>query len=113
MAKDDYHVIVYKILAYLYVRLKAGEPIDSAFLRHDGVLFQINEDYWAYIMDTLLSRGYIRNITVTKPWGQKIIVTSLESAQITPEGITYLCENSTLRKAMQYLKEIKDITPFI
>ena len=28
MPKDDYHVIAYKILAYLYVQLKAGADID-------------------------------------------------------------------------------------
>ena len=36
MAKDDYYVIVYKILAYLYVQLKKGEPIDPK--RSDGKL---------------------------------------------------------------------------
>lgn len=28
MAKDDYFVIVYKILAYLYMKLKNGEEIE-------------------------------------------------------------------------------------
>lgn len=28
MAKDDYYVIVYKILAYLYVQLKKGESVE-------------------------------------------------------------------------------------
>ena len=27
MGRDDYHVIVYQILSYLYVQLKAGEPV--------------------------------------------------------------------------------------
>ena len=31
MAKDDYEVIVFKILTYLYACLKKGEPIDSRF----------------------------------------------------------------------------------
>ena len=38
MAKDDYFVIVYQILSYLYQRLKNGEPVDPAFLQHDGPL---------------------------------------------------------------------------
>lgn len=29
MAKDDYFVIVYKILSYLYVQLKSGEDVDE------------------------------------------------------------------------------------
>ena len=113
MAKDDYFVIVYKILAYLYVKLKEGDPVDPQCLMHDGPLFKINDDYWAYIIETLLNRGYIRNVTITNAWGQKQIISNLGSAQITPEGIEYLCENSTLKKALKYLKEIKDITPFI
>ena len=32
MAKDDYHVIVYQILAYLYTCLKTDEAVDPALL---------------------------------------------------------------------------------
>ena len=113
MAKDDYHVIVYKILAYLYVKLKEGELVDPDFIKPDGHLFQINEKYWEYIIETLLDKGYIRNVSIKKAWGNTTIIVNLEDIQITPEGIEYLCENTTLKKAMNYLKEIKDITPFI
>lgn len=37
MAKDDFHVIVYRILAYLYHRLKNGEPAEPEMIRHDEV----------------------------------------------------------------------------
>lgn len=50
MAKDDYHVIVYQILAYLYQRLKKGETADESMLKHDGHLFKIDKSYWAYII---------------------------------------------------------------
>ena len=36
MAKDDYYVIVYKILAYLYVRLKNGDDVKSQSLRRSA-----------------------------------------------------------------------------
>lgn len=36
MAKDDYHVVVYKILAYLYVKLKAREKVDTKLLEADS-----------------------------------------------------------------------------
>lgn len=42
MAKDDYYVIVYKILAYLYIQLKKGEAVEPEMLMYDGTLFQIN-----------------------------------------------------------------------
>lgn len=42
MKNDDYFVITYKILAYLYTKLKKGEPIEAEYLLHNGVLFNIN-----------------------------------------------------------------------
>lgn len=67
MAKDDYFVIVYKILAYLYVQLKASQPIDSDMLAAHGGLFHINESYHAYILTSLLDEGYIDGVR-TKAW---------------------------------------------
>lgn len=113
MAKDDYHVIVYKILAYLYVQLKNGEIIDKKCLMHDSILFNINYRYWAYIMKNMLEQGYIKGITVTKSWGSDVIIDGLEYCEITPLGIEYLCDNSFMEKAKQFMKDVKEITPFI
>ena len=38
MAKDDYFVIVYKILSYLYVKLKSGEDVNPNMITHDNQL---------------------------------------------------------------------------
>ena len=113
MAKDDYHVIVYKILAYLYVQLKNGEKIDKKCLMHDGLLFQINQRYWTYIMKNMLEQGYIRGITVTRAWGRDVMIDDLQDCEITPAGIEYLCDNSFMAKAKQFMKDVKEITPFI
>lgn len=50
MAKDDYHVIVYQILAYLYTCLKTDEAVDPALLQHDSKMMDINRNYWVYII---------------------------------------------------------------
>lgn len=113
MAKDDYHVIVYKILAYLYVQLKNGEAVDAKCLRHDGRLFQINFSYWTYIMINMCNQGFIEGITITKVWGNDYAVEGLEACNITPMGIEYLCDNSFMEKAKQFMKAVKEITPFI
>lgn len=42
MAKDDYYVIVYKILAYLYDCLKQGEEPQSNMIAYNGSLFHIH-----------------------------------------------------------------------
>ena len=113
MAKDDYHVIVYKILAYLYVQLKNGADIEEKCLKHDGILFNINYRYWTYIMENMLEQGYITGITITKPWGQDVIIEDLKDCRITPDGIEYLCDNSFMAKVKQFMKDVIEITPFI
>lgn len=45
MAKDDYFVMVYKILSYLYVQLKSGEDVDEKIISHDSSILQINKRY--------------------------------------------------------------------
>lgn len=113
MTKDDYYVIVYKILAYLYVQLKKGEPIDPKMLTYDGGLFNINRSYWVYIFTNMLEQGYIRGLHDTRSGNGYYIEEQLTSCEITPAGIDYLCNNNLMQKAIRYLKDIKDITPFI
>ena len=111
MAKDDYFVIVYKILAYLYQCLKDGEAAQEEILRRDGPLCRINETYWLYILEHLQGSGYIEGLTFTKAWGGLVIVSGFENCRITPEGIAYLTDNSMLQRVRKLLKEIKEIVP--
>lgn len=113
MAKDDYYVIVYKILADLYGNLKAGKENDPAMLMYDGGLFNINRKYWTYIFDNLVKDGYITGLTHIEEGDGYYLKGQLPHCQITPRGIEYLCENSLAEKARQFLKDVKDITPFI
>lgn len=113
MAKDDYHVIVYQILAYLYTQLKAGEPVDPELLKPESRYLSINERYWTYIMSNLQMSGFITGITIQNTWGSDMMVTNLESAMITPLGIEYLTDNSFLKKAKEFLKDMKSIVPFV
>lgn len=113
MAKDDYYVIVYKILAYLYQRLKKGEAVEPEMLMYDGGLFQINRDYWVWIIENMLDQGYIRGLHNVTAGRGYYIKEQLSGCEITPKGIDYLCENSLIRKARQFLKDVKEITPFI
>lgn len=62
MAKDDYHVIVYRILAYLYACVKSGEPVDMEYLTYGTKAFPVNESYWSYIITTLAESGYVRGV---------------------------------------------------
>lgn len=63
MAKDDYHVIVYQILSYLYDCLKKGMDPDPKQISCRSEFFSINERYWSYIMVSLLDYGFIEGCT--------------------------------------------------
>lgn len=113
MAKDDYHVIVYQILAYLYIVLKEGQKVDPAMLDFQSKYLGINQTYWTYIMENLQNDGYIRGIVIQKPWGDQTMITDLENCQITPKGIEYVTDDRFMKKAVRFLKDVKSIVPFV
>ena len=114
MAKDDFHVIVYQILSYLYQRLKRGEDVDPRQISVESDFFHINKRYWSYIMVNLLKMGLIGGIIPLNIDNAEPTVTGIDRCYITPAGIEYLTENSTVAKAKQFFKEAKDfIVPFL
>ncbi|MFP5527740.1 YjcQ family protein [Peptococcus simiae] len=117
MAKDDYHVIVYYLLSYLYDCLKKGRPVDKSIIRLEAYPEEIDPDYYSYILEHLLKDGLIEGLyTCEAPsLGSKKVVQfrGLEDTCIAPAGISYLQENSFMKKAYETLKTLKDIMPFI
>ena len=112
MAKDDYHVIVYQILSYLYQQLKKGEPVDGKMLEEHSSLFHINHKYWVYIITNLVSEGFVKGIFAHE-YDQGVMIAELDKAEITPSGIEYLMGNSFMRKAHQFFKGVKECVPFV
>ncbi len=113
MARDDYYVIVYQILAYLYQCLKNDEKVDEKKIAPGSSLIgNIPESYWNYIMVNLYEEGLIIGISVQKV-GSNYYFSNVAESCITPKGIAYLTENSTIEKAKKFLKDIKEITPFM
>lgn len=110
MASDDMHVIMYKILSYLYACMKAGERPARERYAWDGAL-NIPESYWSHIMSELVEHRYISGITIVKVSGA-IIARGSEPA-ITMEGVEFLQQNSMMRRAMEFLKDTKSEVPFI
>lgn len=112
MAKDDYFVIAYRVLAYLYACLKAGEPPDMEYLKCNTDDFPVNGSYWEYILKHLYKDGYIEGVSLIPITGRPTESVKLTAAvSITPLGIEYLHENSTIQKAKAFLKDIKEIVP--
>ena len=113
MSKNDYHVIVYKILLYLYECLKNGENPKTEKLNNIALLAGVNERYWHYILRTLLDAQFISGGVRVDVDGTYERVFSLELLEITPTGIEYLTDNSLMAKVKKFLKTTKDIAPFI
>ena len=116
MAKDDYHVIVYQILSYLYQQLKSGGEIDSERISR-AALYDIPETYYEYIFKNLLQDGYITGIIAKESryigGSVHLHLSNLDHCQITPKGIEYLLDNSFLSKAKEFFKDVKSIAPFV
>ena len=112
MAKDDYFVIVYQILSYLYQRLKRGESVDARTISAESDLYTIPRSYWLYIMENLVGEDFVTGPKILHVDG-KTQVLGLERAKITPKGIQYLCDNSLMEKAKDLFKDAKEMIPFI
>ena len=113
MEKDDYFVVVYKILAYLYITLKEGRHPDARLLKHDSHMLGIHEQYWTYIMESLQDEGHIKGLDVTTMWGGDKMISGLESCQITPAGIGYLMDDYTMEKVKEFFLKTNASVPHI
>lgn len=111
MSKDDYFVIICRVLAYLYECLKNGEAPSSEYLTYGTDAFPINQRYWTYIMKNLQLSGYIDGVAIVSITGSIKDVKLTENLEITPLGIEYLQNNSTIEKAKKFLKTLKEICP--
>ena len=112
MAKDDYFVIVYKILAYLYQQLKKGEKIDRNKISYDSKYCNINKEYWIYIMENMQGEGLIKGFKKgSAKNGDNYIEEQLEKIQITPKGIDFLEDKSISDRVSDLTKGIAKSIP--
>ena len=112
MAKDDFHVIAYRILQYLYECMKAGQ--DPEIDKINAKNYEINDRYFNTIIKELYNNGYIDNVSEMNVVG--CIYTQYKISQnisITLKGIEYLTDNSFIEKAKNFFIETKKIVPFI
>ena len=108
MAKNDYFVIAYRILHYLYECFQTGERPDTAMFGPDAI--GIGNGYWVNVMESLSNQGYITGIAFITPLGG-IRGAKLMDLKITQKGIEFLQENSSINKAKEFLKSFKETIP--
>lgn len=110
MAKDDYDVIVYRVLVYYYACLKRKIMFDAAVF-DASVKKDIESDaYFFDVLRMMQNEGLIEGLDFANAWGGDIILISeLSDARITADGIHYLKENSSMRRVADMLKTSVDI----
>lgn len=112
MAQDDMHIIIYKLLAYLYDCMKKGKPADLAMLESDGAVFGgVPERYRCSIIAQVVERGYVTGMKLFYSDNEPSIVVSNPS--ITLDGVEYMFENTMMQRALRWLQDVKSALPFI
>lgn len=101
MAKDDYGVVCYKVLSYLYRCLKEGiEPNITQAEEFTG----INHVYFKAVIADLFDCGYVRCNLKTYP------PRTYEGLSITFLGVEYLEESSYMSKVKKFLGKAFEIS---
>ena len=108
MAKNDYFVIVYRILTYLYACFMSGDQPLLEMFGPDAL--GINSGYWLNVMESISDEGYVKGIVPVQRLGAAAGI-KLVNLKITQKGIEYLQGNSKMQKAADFLKSVKDIVP--
>lgn len=107
MAKDDYNVIVYKILLYFYAILKRkisfrDETFQAAISKAD-----IQDEYLTDVLQMMNDENLITGVRTVKAWGnERIMISKKSNISITAQGIRYLEENSKMKKIGEQLTSI-------
>lgn len=106
MVADDYHVILYQLLAYFYECLKDGRDVSLDALNKYKADLMLNDKYWNYILKHLAEDGLVEGIgkvSAIGTAGQHLRFTG-ETA-ITPYGIAFLLEEPMMEKAKTAIKD--------
>lgn len=110
MAQNDMYVVMYKIIAYLYDCMKRGVEPDNAAWGHRAL--EIPESYWASIVEELVDHGFIVGVEVNHFINGKCVVSAF-APRVTMEGVAFAQENTMMYKAKAFLKDAKEVIPFI
>ena len=114
MARDDMHVVIFKILAYIYDCMKSGTPVDDDVIGYESL--RIPESYWTQIISELEQRGYVTGVSVRPT--TTITVVTFNKPSVTLDGVEFLMENSMMAKAARAVADAGDffskvVFPFI
>lgn len=104
MAKNDYFVLLCKMLVYLYRHLKGDTKTKpEEYLLPMTKDFPIGQEYFFYLLEEAQSHELIKGVQLVRDWSGEILSADVSGARITPEGIGYLQENKLMRKIVRMI----------
>ena len=109
MAKDDFHIVAYRILAYLYECLKRGKDPSESVVGPNAL--GITARYWTDVLRMLSDEGFIARATFNI--ADTLIPGMFGNIKITRAGIEFMNENKSMRRALRWLKDLKETIPGI
>ena len=108
MAKNDMEVIMYKLLAFIYRCTQEGVELRLEDFCCRSQLFDIPESYWFDIVEEAINKGYIKGLKICSA-KQGSVVLPVGHVAITLDGVTFLHENSRMKKAKEFLGQAFEI----
>lgn len=102
MPRDDYFVIVYRILKYLYERFQEGEAPNLD--KFNAEAFDVAPGYWANILESLSDDGCVKNLTIIQRVGGAPGI-RVDNLKITSYGISYLKDDPNMQAAKELLRK--------
>ena len=110
MAKDDYDIIAYRVLVYLYAVMKRKIMFETATFNTAVRKHVESDEYFAEVLQMMQNEGLIQGLVFITAWGGDLIIASdVENAKITVKGIHYLEENDKMKGIGEKLKGAVDI----
>ena len=105
MARDDYDVIVYRVLVYLYACLKRKTIFNESSFR-SIVIKNINEDYFDDVLAMMQREGLVEGLAFVRDMcGINIRASDYCDMRITADGIHYLSDNAKMKKVGEFLAD--------
>ncbi len=110
MAKDDYDVLVFKILTYLYACMKRKILFNQATFDRAICRDAIDDGYLVDALCLMQDEGLITGVSTTHAWGNvNILAPELDEMRITSDGVHYLKEIGTMQKVNKALAGAADM----
>lgn len=100
MSYDDFDVIVYKVLKYVYACMKQGV---QPSLEKAQEIAKCNDVYWSHVVRSMVDSGYIQGVRFQQYLDQPPVPFARNTLGISQQGARYLEENSKMHEVSQFL----------